>query len=424
MINRIGIIGLGNVGEATVDSLKKYSSLITHRTSLKIDIKGLCDVKEEKKGIAGRYSLPFTTDPYSLINDPEIDTIVELIGGIEPACGFIVEALKKGKNIVTANKALLAERGKDIFALVRKQGKSIGFEASVCGAIPIIKAISHGLVGCEVNKFYGILNGTTNYILYKMGKDKIDFASALKEAQRKGIAEKDPSLDIEGVDALHKICILSYLCFGVWPNPKKVYTEGISNISLLDILYAQELNYRIKLLAIAKRERKSLDLRVHPALVARERPLAEVGSVFNAVSLDTQPAGELLFYGKGAGGMPTSSAVISDIVNIGLGSKNKEVFRKEKNLPIKNIKEIKMRYYIRFMSLDKPGVLAQVSKILASLNISISSVHQKEKTRGKFVPIVMLTHEAKEENIKKAISRIDNLAIIKNPSQVIRIENL
>lgn len=424
MVTKIGIIGLGNVGEATVDSLKKYASLITHRTSLKIDIRGLCDAKEEKKGIASRYSLPFTTDTASLINDPQIDTIVELIGGIEPARSFIVEALKKGKNVVTANKALLAEYGRDIFALARKQGKSIGFEASVGGAIPLIKSISDGLVCCEVNKFYGILNGTTNYILYKMSKDKIDFAYALKEAQRKGLAEKDSSLDIEGIDPRHKICILSYLCFGVWPNPKKVHTEGISHISLLDILYAQELNYRIKLLAIAKREKNMLDLRVHPTLVAREHPLAEVGSSFNAVYLDTQPAGELLFYGKGAGGIPTSSAVISDIVNIGLGSKNKEAFRKEKGLLIKNIKEIKMRYYIRFMSLDKPGVLAQISRILASLNISISSVHQKERKRGKFVPIVMLTHEAKEENVTRAISRIDNLAIIKSPSQIIRIEHL
>jgi homoserine dehydrogenase len=422
MIKRIGIIGLGNVGEAVVCSLKKYSQIIFHRSSLKIEIKGVCDLKKSKKKFATKYSLPFTTDALSLVNDPQIDIIVELIGGIEPAYTFIRESLKKGKNVVTANKALLAKYGREIFRLAQKYNKCIGFEASVCGAIPLIKSISTGLVSCKINKIYGILNGTTNFILYKMGREKIDLNSALKEAQEKGLAEKNPYLDIEGIDALHKLCILSYLCFGAWPSFKSVYREGISRISLLDIIYAQELNYQIKLLAIAKRQKNSIDLRVHPTLIPLEHPLAGVSYSYNAVFLDTQPAGQLLFYGEGAGGIPTSSSVISDIVSIALSDKN--VFRKEEKSDFKDIKKIKTRYYIRFIAQDTPGVLAKISKILASLKISIASVTQKERKKGKFVPIVMLTHEAEEEAIQKAIAQIDKLPVIKSPSQIIRIEDL
>ncbi|MBU2102023.1 MAG: homoserine dehydrogenase, partial [Candidatus Omnitrophica bacterium] len=248
MIKRIGIIGLGTVGEATVRSLMKYSSVIANRTSLKIEIKALCDSKVKKRSLAARFRIPFTNDPSRLINDPDIDTIVELIGGINPAKQLIMDALRSGKNVVTANKALLAECGKELFALAERKRKRIGFEASACGAIPLIESISDGLVACQVQELYGILNGTTNYILYRMGKERMSFIAALREARARGFAERNPSLDIEGVDTVHKLCILSYLCFGIWPNPAKVHREGISNISLLDIIYAEELNYRIKLL--------------------------------------------------------------------------------------------------------------------------------------------------------------------------------
>lgn len=422
MVKKIGIIGLGNVGEATVRSLRAAASLIKHKTSLKIEVKGLCDLRRAKGKVASKYCLPFTTDAFRLINDPEIDTIVELIGGIEPAYTYIKESLKKGKNVVTANKALLAERGKDIFILAKNKGRAIGFEASVCAAIPLIKSISEGLVGCEVKKLYAILNGTTNYILYRMAKERMDFSQALREAQRKGLAEKNPHLDIEGKDTLNKLCILSYLCFGIWPAAKKVCVEGISKISILDILCAEELHYRIKLLAIAKKQGNVLDLRVHPALVPMGHPLSEVSNAYNAVYLDTAPAGDLLFYGQGAGGLPTSSAVISDIVNISL--RDKGFVRKEEKIKLKNTKNILARYYIRFMAQDRPGVLAKVSKILSSLNISIASVTQKERQRRKYVPIIMLTHEAKDDSIKKALSRIDQLPVMKSPSQIIRIEDL
>ena len=422
MVKKIGIIGLGNVGEATVKSLVKYSSAISRRTSLKLGIKGVCDAKSEKKNIAAKFSIPFTSNADKLINDPEIDIIVELIGGIEPAHSFIKKALKNGKDVVTANKALLATYGRDIFSLAKKKKRAIGFEASVGGAIPIIKSVSEGLVSCDVKKIYAILNGTTNYILYRMDKEKLDFSSVLKEAQDKGLAEKNPYLDIEGIDALHKLSILSYLCFGIWPSLKKVYTEGISKVSLADILYAKELGYKIKLLAIAKKEKDKLDLRVHPTFISAEHPLSDVSMAFNAVYLQTQPAEELLLYGKGAGGAPTSSAVISDIVNIALGGKG--FIRREEKVELKNVKDNKSRYYMRLMVKDRPGVLAHIAEILASFNISIASVNQKDRGEDKFVPIVMVSHEAREDNVKKALLKIDKLSVVRKPSQIIRIEDL
>ena len=422
MVKKIGIIGLGNVGEAVVASLKKFSSLIAQRTSLKIEIKGVCDIRHSKAKIASRFSLPFTTYADKLIEDPDIDIIIELMGGIEPARSFVIRALKKGKDVVTANKALLAEYGREILSLAKKNHRAVGFEASVCGAIPLIKSISEGLVGCEVKKIYGILNGTTNYILYNMEKEKIDFSRALKDIQDKGLAEKNPILDIEGIDTLHKLCILSYLCFGIWPPLNKVYCEGISKVSLLDIIYSKELNYRIKLLAVAKKDKDSVEVRIHPALIPVGHPLSETAFTYNAAYLHTQPAGELFFHGQGAGGVPTSSSVISDIVSIALHQKR--ILRWEQKLALKNMKDIKTRYYIRFMTQDLPGVLAKIAKILASLKISIASVTQKERKKGKIVPIVMLTHEAKEENIKKALHKIDTLSIVKRPSQIIRIEDL
>lgn len=422
MIKKVGIIGLGNVGEAVAKSLKKYSALISRRFPLKIKVEKICDKDKTKSKIAKLLGFSFTTDPWELINDPQIDIIVELVGGVGPACTFIKESLKKGKNVVTANKALLAQEGKQIFSLAKVNKVCIGFEASVCGAIPIIRSISAGLAGCEVKRIDGILNGTTNYILHKMEKDNIDFAKSLKKAQDKGLAERKPDLDIKGFDALHKLCILSYLCYGVWPRLDKVYAEGISKISLLDILYAKELNYKIKLLAIAKKEKGYLDLRVHPALVSSGHPLSGVNSAFNAVFLDTQPAGELLFYGEGAGGTPTSSSVISDIVNIACGHQG--LVRKEEKIIIKDIKDVRTRYYIRVMAQDNSGVLAKVSKILASFKISIASVNQKEKQEGKIIPVVMITHKVTEGNMKQAIAKIDKLSLVKGPSQIIRIEDL
>ncbi len=418
----IGIIGLGRVGEGVLKSLHKYATFISRRADLKIVLKKICDKDDSRRSLAEQYQVSFTSDPSQLLRDPEIDIIVELIGGLEPARTIILEALRNGKNVVTANKALLATSGKTIFAEAMKSEKRVGFEAAVCGAIPLVKSTSEGLIACDVRKIYGILNGTTNYILDKMRKENLDFATALKEAQACGYAEQKPDLDINGIDTLHKLCILSYLHYGIWPPLEQVYAEGISRISLVDVLHAQELHYTIKLLAIAKKDKESLDLRVHPALIARDHPLAQVSLAYNAVYFDTKPAGELLFYGEGAGGVSTSASVLSDIVSIASG--NKGFTPQEEKLQLKNIRDIQTRYYMRCMAVDRPGVLAEVSKILAHHNISIASVTQKERNEGTFVPIVMLTHQVKENDIRKALSAIDQLKTIKSPSQILRIEDL
>jgi len=419
---KIGIIGLGTVGEATLKMLVRYRNLIRRRSSLKIEIAKVCDKDKNKKGIAEKLGVSFCLDPFSIIEDPSINVVVELIGGINPAYEYIISALKNKKHIVTANKALLAQYGSKIFSLAEKNKVNIGFEASVCGAIPLIRSIKEGLVGCEIKKIYGILNGTTNYILYKMSGENLEFRKALKDAQKKGFAEKDPSLDIKGVDTLHKLCILSYLCFCIWPEQNKIYTQGIQDISSLDILYADELSYSIKLLAVAKREKERLFLRVSPALIRKTHPLSQVESSFNAVWLDTYPAGELLFYGRGAGGASTSSAIISDLISV---AEAPSFFPQEqKNIKIAKIDNLKSRYYIRFIAQDKPGVLAKISKILASFRISIASVTQKERRKGKFVPIVMLTHEAEEKDLRKAVAEIDKLDVIRPPTQLIPIEDI
>lgn len=422
-IKKIGIIGLGTIGEGVVRSLHKYSSLIFSRTGIKIDIVGLCDKDKTKKKLAQEYSLPFTEDAYSLINNPDIDIIVELIGGIKPASTFIIEALRNNKCVVTANKALLAECGREIFAQAKKYQRYIGFEASVCGAIPLIKSISEGLISCSVKNIYGILNGTTNYILDKMEKEALNFHHALLQAQKKGFAERNPSLDIEGKDTLHKLCILSYLCFGVWPPMQKIITEGISNIHLCDIIYSKELGYRIKLLAIAKQIKNKLDLRIHPTLIPYNHPLSDVSLAYNAVYLDTEPAGNLLFYGLGAGGSPTSSAIISDIIDASFKT-SPHFLRKKVNLTLANPNSITMRHYIRMLAKDTPGVLEKIAHIFAYYNISIASVNQKESKKDKYVPIIMLTHKAPEGDLVRALSEIDKLSVVKKPSQRIRIEDL
>ncbi|RKY39612.1 MAG: homoserine dehydrogenase [Candidatus Omnitrophota bacterium] len=419
---KIGIIGLGTVGEAVLKMLLRYRNLIQKRSSLKIEVVKVCDKDKNKRGITERLGVSFSEDPFSIIDNPHIDVVVELIGGIRPAYDYVIFALRKKKHIVTANKALLAQYGAEIFSLAEKKKVNIGFEASVCGAIPLLRSIKEGLIGCEIKKIYGILNGTTNYILYRMSEDSLEFREVLKEAQKKGFAEKDPSLDIKGVDTLHKLCILSYLCFGIWPDQSKIYTQGIQNISSLDILYAGELFYSIKLMAMARREKEGLFLRVSPALIRKTHPLSQVGSSFNAVWLDTYPAGELLFYGRGAGGFPTSSAIISDLINV---AEAPPFFPKEqKNIKLAKIENLKSRYYIRFIAQDRPGVLAKISKILASFRISIASVTQKERRKGKFVPIVMLTHEAEEKDLRKAVAGIDKLDIIRPPTQLIPIEDI
>lgn len=424
----IGLIGMGTVGGALLNQIISKRAFLRKNFGLELVVKKVCDLRPElKKKITG-LNISYTTDAFQLIDDKEIDIVIELIGGISPAKEYILKALRKGKQVVTANKALLAQEGREIFSLARKYNRPVMFEAAVAGAIPIIKSISENLVFSRIKNIYAILNGTTNFILSEMYKNHRDFKEALRKAQEKGFAERNPELDIKGIDSLHKIALLCFLCFGYLPDIKKIYVEGIEKISSLDILYTQELNFTIKLLAIVKKlSSQTIEMRVHPTLISSKHPLSQTPGVFNSIYIDTEDAGSFLFSGIGAGGKPTSATVLSDIVNL---SFQKDFFWPKNinsNLEIKQIAQLSMRYYIRFMAVDKPGVLAKISKILAQNNISIASVTQKEvssSARTKFVPIIMLTHKAQEGSLRKAVKKIDELSVIKSPTQVIRIEDL
>jgi len=426
----IGIIGFGNVGSGVVKILRERKKLLSDKIGLEINIKRICDKDIlSKRNVSADKSL-LTRDAKLIIDDPQIDIVIELMGGIHPAKEYIAEALKKGKNIVTANKALLAQEGKELFAHAKDCGKSIYFEASVGAGIPIIKSLREGLVANKFNSIFGIVNGTSNFILSQMSKNNCSFNDALREAKTRGFAEKNPTLDIEGVDSAHKLILLTYLCFGKLVNINDVYTEGISQVSLSDINYAKELGLEIKLLAISKREGNSLEVRVHPTLIPDTHLLSQVSGVFNAIYVSSDLAGNLLFYGPGAGQSSAASAVVSDLVDLTQDIKA-GLFRPTLNTILDNsIKklretdEFESKYYIRFMALDKPGVLAKISGILAKFGISIASVNQKERRKAHSVPIVMILHEAKEKSLRTALEIIDRLNVIKEKSVAIRIEDV
>jgi len=424
----IGIIGFGNVGSGVVKILKERKAFLFGKIGTEIIVRKICDKDiNSKRNVAVDKSL-LTTNAKEIIDDPQIDVVVELIGGIQPAKDFIVEALNKGKSIVTANKALLSEYGNELFALAKDRGKSIYFEASVGAGIPIIKSLREGLVANKFRSVFGIVNGTSNYILSRMSDGNVSFTDALKEAQKKGFAESNPSLDIEGMDSAHKLIILTYLCFGKIVSKKDMFVEGITEVSLADVNYAKELGYQIKLLAIAKREGDELEVRVHPTLLPEDHMLSSVREVFNAIYVESDLAGELLFYGPGAGQLCAASAVVSDLVDLTQGIKA-GLFRPTLNFAMDNtikkirkVEDFESKYYIRFMALDKPGVLAKISGVLARYGISISSVTQKEKLRSQAVPVVMVTHEAKEKDLRAALAQINQLDAVKEKAMAIRIE--
>mgnify|MGYP000745995357 CR=1 FL=1 len=426
----IGLIGFGTVGSGVVKILREKRTFLSQKLGAELVVKKVCD-----KDLSSRRSVSIdpsllTRNASEIINDPQIDILVELIGGVHPAKEFIIDALKKGKNIVTANKALLAEEGRELFALAQERGKSIHFEASVGAGIPIIKSLREGLVANRFAGIFGIVNGTSNYILSQMSQEHCSFAEALKAAQKNGFAEKDPTLDIEGVDSAHKLILLIYLCFGRFISMQDIFVEGISRISFSDISYAKELGFEIKLLAIAKKDGGELEARVHPTLIPRTHLLSSVSGIFNAIYVSSDLAGELLFYGPGAGQLCAASAVVSDIADSTQGIKA-GLFRTVLNAGVdtsikalRKIDDIESRYYIRFMALDKPGVLARVSGVLAKYGISIASVTQKERHKSKVVPIVMIVHDAKEKNLRAALAAIDRLDAIKEKSVAIRIEEV
>jgi len=426
----VGLIGFGNVGSGVVKILRDKKALLSEKIGLEIEIKKICDKDILSKRNVNVDKNLLTRNAAEVINDPQIDIVVELMGGIHPAKEFIIEALKKGKNVVTANKALLAREGKELFAVARDRGKSIYFEASVGAGIPIIKSIREGLVANKFSGIYGIVNGTSNFILSQMSSDNCSFADALNDAKLKGFAEKDPTLDIEGMDSAHKLILLTYLCFGRLVSLEDVFIEGISQVSLADVNYAKELGFQIKLLSIAKKEADELEVRVHPTLIPQSHLLSSVTGVFNAIYVSSDLAGNLLFYGPGAGQLSAASAVVSDLVDLTQDIKA-GLFRPTLNVAVdksikklRRIDEIESRYYIRFMTVDKPGVLAKISGVLAKFGISIASVSQKEKRRAQIVPIVMVVHDAREKNLRAALEVIDRLAVIKQKSVAIRMEEV
>lgn len=426
----VGIIGFGHVGACVVKILREKKNLLREKIGMEIAIRKICDKDTVSRRSIKTDRALLTKDVADILQDPQIDIVVELMGGIHPAKEYILEALKKGKHIVTANKALLAQEGREIFASAHDKGKSIYFEASVGAGIPIIKSLREGLVANNFNSIFGIVNGTSNFILSQMSSDNCSFSDALREAQLKGFAEKDPSLDINGIDSAHKLSLLAYLCFGKLVNIKDVYVEGISHISIADVDYARELGFQIKLLAIAKKEGDELEVRVHPTLIPKDHLLASVSGVFNAIYVSSDLAGDLLFYGPGAGAISAASAVVADLVDLTQGLKA-GLFRPTLNIVqdrmvkrLRKIDEVESRYYIRLMAVDKPGVLARASGILSKFGISIASVTQKERRRAQVVPIVMIIHEAKEKQLREALHRIDRLDSIKEKTVAIRMEEV
>lgn len=424
----IGLIGFGNVGSGVVKIINERKTYLSDKTGSQIYIKKICDKDIASKRKVSVDKSILTNNVIEIFDDPQIDIVVELIGGIHPAKEFIIEALKKGKNVVTANKALLAEYGRELFAFAQDRGKSIYFEASVGAGIPIIKSLREGLVANKFNSIFGIVNGTSNFVLSQMSIENRSFTDCLKEAKIKGFAESDPTLDIEGLDSAHKLIILAYLAFGKIVSLEDVFIEGISHISLADVNYAKEMGFEIKLLAVAKKEADELEVRVHPALVSRSHMLASVGGVFNAIYVSSDYAGNILFYGPGAGQLSAASAVVSDLVDLTQSIKA-GLFRAVLNIiednsikKIRKIDESKSKYYIRFTAIDKPGVLAKISGVLAKFDISIASVTQKEKLKVETVPVVMITHEAKEKSMRQALNIINRLDGIKEESVAIRME--
>ncbi len=427
-IINVGIIGFGTVGSGTAKILLSNREILSNKSGIDINIKKIADLDIKKDRGLKLPDNALINDAEKILNDPEIDIVVELIGGIKPAKDFILKAIRNKKHVVTANKALLAKEGNEIFSEAEKYGVEIGFEASVAGGIPIIKIIREGLIANKILAIYGIINGTSNYILTKMTDEGCEFADALKEAQRLGYAEADPTFDVEGTDSAHKLAILATLAYGMPLSLDKIYTQGITNITAQDIEFARELGYKIKLLAIAKSLDNKVELRVHPTMLPRDYFISKVDGVFNAVYVQGDAVGDALYYGRGAGDMPTGSAVVSDIIDIARNINKQSVGRinsniaKDSGLKIKNMDDVEAMYYFRFSALDKPGVLSKISGVLGNCNISIASVIQKGRRVGEAVPLIVLTHKAKEKDVVKAVSEIDKLSVVADKTLYIRVE--
>ncbi|OGV76102.1 MAG: homoserine dehydrogenase [Methylotenera sp. RIFCSPLOWO2_02_FULL_45_14] len=429
----VGILGLGTVGGGTYSVLTRNAAEITRRTGVEIKVMQVADRNlEHAKAIVGNVDV--TDDAFAVVNNPNIDVVVELIGGYTLSRELVLKAIANKKHVVTANKALIALHGNEIFAAAKANNVIVAFEAAVAGGIPIIKALREGLGANRIEWVAGIINGTTNFILTEMREKGLNFADVLGEAQRLGYAEADPTFDVEGIDAAHKLTIMSAIAFGMPMKFEQAYTEGITKLQQVDIKYAEELGYRVKLLGITKRTDKGVELRVHPTLIPEKRLVANVNGAMNAVVVKGDAVGPTLYYGAGAGAEPTASAVVADLMDVArlidatsaqrvpyLAFQSDQV----QDLPILPIDEVQSAYYLRLRASDKPGVLANVTKILGDRDISIDAMMQKEPDENETeADIVILTHITVEKNMNAAITAIESLAEITGKVVRIRMEEL
>ena len=435
----IGLIGAGVVGSGVVRNLSRNADLIADRLGIRLNLKWVCDKDESRLKNLPVVASALCADARSVLDDPDVHVVIELVGGTGFAKQVILDALNRRKVVVTANKALLAHHGEEIFAAAANNVTNIFYEASVCGGIPIIKAIREGFVANQFPLIYGIVNGTCNYILTRMTAEGKDFADVLAEAQRLGYAEADPSLDVDGIDSAHKATILASLAHGFWTAFENTYVECIRHVSQFDIQIARELGYRIKLLAIIKStdgESPAVEVRVHPTLIPQDHVLASVGGVFNGVVVRGDVVGDTMFYGRGAGADATSSAVIADLADAALNLK----FGSTQRVPafvshrlhgrMRTIDDVESRYYLRLTVVDRSGVIAKISKVLGDADISIASVLQREAPEPKageppsdHVPLIMMLHTARDRAVRDAVGQIDQLPVVKDKTVVIRVEN-
>ena len=431
---KLGLLGVGTVGASTALVLKNNAAEIARRAGRKIEI-----IQASRRDISaglpsGSGEIELTADPFDVVNNPEVDIVIELIGGYEPALQLVMTAIENGKHVVTANKALIALHGNEIFDAAQRQGVNVVFEAAVAGGIPIIKSIREGLSANHIESVAGIINGTGNFILTEMRDKGRDFDDVLKEAQELGYAEADPTFDVEGIDAAHKLCILSSIAFGIPLQFDAVYTEGISKISTEDVVYAGQLGYRIKHLGVARRTDGGIEMRVHPTLIPEKRLIANVDGVMNAVLVQADKLGPSLYYGAGAGADPTASAVIADIIDVArtitTDAQNRVphlAFQPDQivDIPILPITEIQTAYYLRMRVDDRPGVMAEITRIMGNNDISIEAILQKEPEAGVTrATIIMLTQKIRERQMVAAIDAITGLEVVHGEVHRIRVETL
>ena len=427
----VGLIGFGTVGTGVARVLIENAEVIRRRVGVPIKLVRIADLDITRDRGVAIPSGVLTTDIQQVLEDPRVDIVIELMGGYDLAKRVILDAVQRGKHVVTANKALLAVHGEEIFAAASRRGIDLGFEASVGGGIPVIRALMEGLAANNIQSIYGIINGTSNYILSRMTSEGQRFEVVLEEAKRAGYAEADPTFDVAGTDSAHKLTIMVSLAYGTPVNFKEIYTEGITGLTPLDIAYAKEFGFTIKLLAIAKFSDGEIEARVHPTMVPSASQIAKVDGVYNAIQLVGDAVEDVVLYGRGAGSMPTGSAVVSDVMSIARDLLKSATGRvppasyqpdSRRPLRIRPMEEITSLYYIRFMVLDRPGVLSQIAGVLGRYSISISSVLQQGRKEGQTVPVVIMTHMAKERDIQNALREINPMPYISEPTTLIRVE--